>query len=331
MRRLPPLNALRAFEAAARLGSMKDAAEELAVTPGAVSQQIARLENRLGLSLFRRLNRALELTEAGRIYFSPVRAAFRQLDEATRRVTAISEGRVLTVSAPPAFAASWLVPRLGDFRSRHPQIDLRILTSRVLADLETDGIDLAIRHGLGRWKGLRADRVAAVRLIPVCSRALFRSHPRPTRAEDLVSMPLLHDADRKDWALWFEAHGVHPMSQKALTGPSLDDQLLLIQAAVSGQGVALATEVLAGPELARRSLVKAIDLAWPQEFAYWLVYPDANADQPKIAAFRQWILAQTEPAVRLRRRRAAGSAPDRAGRGSHSEGSMPRRASSAQR
>jgi LysR family transcriptional regulator, glycine cleavage system transcriptional activator len=255
---------------------------------------------------FRHLTRSLELTEAGRTYFSPVRAAFRQIEEATRRVTALSEGRVLTVSAPPAFAASWLVPRLGDFHASHPEIDLRIVTSRVLADFEADGIDVAIRHGLGRWKGLRADRIAAVRLIPVCSKALLRGRPRPTRAKDLAALPLLHDAQRRDWALWFHAHGVHPIPKEALIGPSLDDQMLLIQAAASGQGVALATEVLARPELARRSLVRAIDLDWPQEFAYWLVYPDANADQPKIAAIRQWLSTQSEPAAAMVQTRRKG-------------------------
>src|SRR5262245_48035334 len=272
MRSLPPLNALRAFEAVARLGSIKDAAEELAVTPGAVSQQIALLEARIGTSLLRRLTRSLELTEAGRTYFSPIRSAFRQIEEATRRVTAISEGRVLTLSASPAFAATWLVPRLGDFHRSHPEIDLRVVTSRVLADLDAGGIDVAIRHGLGRWKGLRAERIATVRLIPVCSKALLRSRPRPVRAEDVAALPLLHDEQRRDWPLWFEAHGVRPVPKEALSGPSLDDQILLIQAAASGQGVALVTEVLARHELARRKLVKAIDLAWPQEFAYWLVY-----------------------------------------------------------
>ncbi|MBO0737097.1 MAG: transcriptional regulator GcvA [Alphaproteobacteria bacterium] len=293
MRSLPPLNALRAFETVARLGSMKDAAEELAVTPGAVSQQVALLEDRIGTALFRRLPRSLELTEAGRTYFSPVRAAFRQIEEATRRVTAISDSRLLTLSAPPAFATTWLVPRLGDFHSSHPEIDLRVVTSRLLADFEADGIDMAIRHGLGRYNGLRAERVAAVRLIPVCSKALLHGGPRPTRAADLAALPLLHDAQRRDWPLWFEAHGVRPIPNAALTGPSLDDQVLLIQAAIAGQGVALVTEVLARPELARRRLLKAIDLAWPQEFAYWLVYPHTTADQPKIVAFRQWVLAQS--------------------------------------
>lgn len=293
MRRLPPLNALRAFEAAARLGSMKGAAEELAVTPGAVSQQIALLEDRVGTNLFHRLRRSLELTEAGRVYYSPLRAAFRQIEDVTQRVTAMSQAPVLTVSAPPAFAASWLVPRLGDFQANHPEIDLRILTGRALADFETDAVDVAIRHGLGRWKGLRADRIAAVRLIAVCSKRLLRGRSRPARAEDLASLPLLHDAARRDWPLWFQAHKVQPIPKEALSGPSFDDQMLLIEAAVSGQGVALVTEVVAKRELARRALVRAIDLAWPHEFAYWLVYPAANADQPKITAFRQWLLAQS--------------------------------------
>src|SRR5437868_2298566 len=164
MRSLPPLNSLRAFEAVARLGSMKEAAKELAVTPGAVSQQIALLEDRIGTRLFQRLIRSLELTEAGRTYFSPIRAAFRQIEEATRRVTAISESRLLTLSAPPAFATTWLVPRLGDFHKSHPEIDLRVVTSRVLTDFEVDGIDVAIRHGLGRYTGLHVDWIEAVRL-----------------------------------------------------------------------------------------------------------------------------------------------------------------------
>ena len=306
MRNLPPLNALRAFEAVARLGSMKEAAEELAVTPGAVSQQIALLEDRIGTRLFQRLIRSLELTEAGRIYFSPVRAAFRQIEEATRRMAAISESRILTLSAPPAFATTWLVPRLGDFHRTQPEIDLRVVTSRVLVDFEAGGIDVAIRHGLGRWKGLRADRIAAVRLIPVCSKALLRGRPRSAHAKDLAALPLLHDALRRDWPLWFQAHGVDPIPKEALSGPSLDDQILLIQAAISGQGVALVTEVLARPELTRRALVKAIDLAWPEEFAYWLVYRKANAGQRKIVAFRQWVLAQSELAPSMAQARRKG-------------------------
>src|SRR5579872_1148443 len=150
MPNLPPLNALRAFEATARHLSMKRAADELGVTPGAVSQLVRLLEERLGLHLFQRANRGLRLTEAGQAYAVPLHHAFRQIADATRQVER-SEGRKLTVSAPPAFAASWLVPRLGRFRARHPEISLRIGTTRGLADFTTDGVDVAIRHGLGRY------------------------------------------------------------------------------------------------------------------------------------------------------------------------------------
>jgi LysR family glycine cleavage system transcriptional activator len=301
-----PLNALRAFEAAARLGSMTAAARELSVTPGAVSQQIALLESRLGVRLLQRLGRSLELTEPGRSYFPPLRGAFRQIEEATRRVAATSEARALTISAPPAFAASWLVPRLGDYQTRHPEVDLRIVTGRALVDFETGEVDVAIRHGLGRWKGLRADRVATVQLIAVCSKTVLAGRALSGSA-DLASLPLLHDAARRDWPLWFQAHGVYPLPKEALAGPSFDDQMLLIQAAVAGQGVALVSEVLARRELKRRELVKAIDLAWPDEFAYWLVSPLATAGQPKIAAFRDWLLTQAEPLTLPQPRRSSAS------------------------
>ena len=171
MPRLPPLNALRAFEATARHLSMKEAAAELAVTPGAVSQLVRSLEQRLGAALFRRANRSLMLTEAGQAYFVPIRHAFRQIGEATRRVQALPRAGMLTVSSPPAFAASWLVPRLGRFSARHPDIELNIATTRRLANFAADGIDLAIRHGLGRYPGLRCDRIATIAMIPVCSPA----------------------------------------------------------------------------------------------------------------------------------------------------------------
>ena len=172
---LPPLNALRAFEASARHLSMKEAAAELSVTPGAVSQLVRGLEQRLGTQLFRRGNRSLVLTEAGQNYFAPIRHAFRQIGEATRRLRALPNAGVLTVSAPPAFAASWLVPRLGRFRARHADIELNIATTRGLANFAADGVDVAIRHGLGRYPGLRCDRIASIAMIPVCSPRLLAS------------------------------------------------------------------------------------------------------------------------------------------------------------
>lgn len=192
---LPPLNALRAFEAAARHLSMKEAAAELSVTPGAVSQLVRGLEQRLGTQLFRRGNRSLVLTEAGQSYFAPIRHAFRQIGEATRRLSALPNAGVLTVSAPPAFAASWLVPRLGRFHTLHAAIEINIVTTRGLANFVSDGVDVAIRHGLGRYPGLHSDRIASIAMIPVCGPGFLTSLPRrPRQPADLLGLPLLHDA-----------------------------------------------------------------------------------------------------------------------------------------
>jgi LysR family glycine cleavage system transcriptional activator len=185
-----------------------------------------------------------------------------------------------------------LVPRLGSFRARHPEIDLNIATSRRLANFDADGVDVAIRHGLGSYPGLRCDRIATIAMIPVCSPRFLASlaKQRPRRPADLLGLALLHDAERQDWALWFQAQGVADVDHAASSGISFDDQMLLIRAAASHQGIALVTETLARAELDQGSLVRALDVAWPQEFAYWLVSPRATADQPKIAAFRDWLV-----------------------------------------
>ena len=292
MPRLPPLNALRAFEATARHLSMKEAAGELAVTPGAISQLVRGLEERLGARLFRRANRSLALTEAGQSYFAPIRHAFRQIGEATRRLQAMPQAGMLTVSAPPAFAASWLVPRLGLFSTRHPDIELSIVTTRRLANFSADGVDIAIRHGLGRYPGLRCDRIATIAMIPVCGPDFLASaaHHEPKAPADLLGLRLLQDAERQDWALWFQAQGVEDITRTALSGISFDDQILLMRAAASNQGIALVTETLARPELECGNLVRVLEVDWPQEFAYWLVGPRATADQPKVVAFRDWLL-----------------------------------------
>jgi LysR family glycine cleavage system transcriptional activator len=302
---LPPLNALRAFEAAARHLSMKEAAAELSVTPGAVSQLVRALEQRLGVELFRRGNRSLLLTEAGQSYFAPIRHAFRQIGEATRRLRTQPNAGVLTVSAPPAFAAAWLVPRLGRFRNQHADIELTVATTRGLANFAADGVDVAIRHGLGRYPGLHCDRIASVAMVPVCSPHLLAALAEPPRQPiDLLRLPLLHDAERQDWALWFQAQDVADLGHAASHGISFDDQTLLIRAAISHQGVALVTDTLARAELEAGTLVRVLDVAWPQEFAYWLVCPRATTGQPKIAAFRNWLISESaRPASRGARAR----------------------------
>lgn len=285
---MPPLNALRAFEAAARHLSVKAAAEELSVTPGAVSQMLKTLEVHLGRRLFDRVNRGIVLTEAGRNYLPPVRNAFRQIAEASRRVAAEEVTSVLTVSVTPFFASAWLVPRLNSFQAQNPDIDLRIVTSTRLADFTRDGVDVAIRHGLGRYPGLRSEHVLAVAMIPVAAPSLVARLGKPASPTELLDWPLVQDADRKGWALWFEAQG---LAEAAPTrGPSFDDSGLLLSAIIAGQGAGLLPDAMVEAEVKEGRLVR---LAEPREievFAYYLVYPELAQGRAKIQAFSAWIL-----------------------------------------
>jgi LysR family glycine cleavage system transcriptional activator len=286
--KLPPLNALRAFEATARHLSVKNAAEELHVTPGAVSQMLKALELHLGVTLFKRVNRGILLTEAGQTYLPSVRNAFRQIDEATKRVAMSADTGVLTVSVTPFFASAWLVPRLKGFQDAHPDIDVQVATSNALVDFSRDGVDVAVRHGLGRYPGLHSERVLAVEIVPVAAPALVAKRDAPTRASDLVRWPQVHDAERKGWHLWFQAQGIDEIGPPR--GPAYDDSGLLLQAVLSGQGAGLLPAAMVARELAEGRLVKLADIALLEDFAYYLVYPEASHVRPKIAAFRSWIL-----------------------------------------
>ncbi len=286
--KLPPLNALRAFEATARHLSVKNAAEELCVTPGAVSQLLKALELHLGVALFRRVNRGVFLTDAGQNYLPAVRNAFRQIAEATRRVATAADTGILTVSTTPFFASAWLVPHLEDFQRVHPEIDLQVLTGKGLADFSRDGVDVAVRHGLGRYPGLVSERLFAVEMIPVAAPSLAARFPAPTRSQDLTTWPHVHDADRKDWHLWFQAQGIEDIGPPR--GPAFDDSGLLLKAVLAGQGAGLAPAAMAALDLAEGRLVKLADVAWPEAYAYYLVCPEASCNRPKIIAFRTWIL-----------------------------------------
>src|SRR5258707_6302587 len=235
--RLPPLNALRAFEATARHLSVKNAADELCVTPGAVSQLLKSLELHLGVTLFRRVNRGIFHTSAGQDYLPPVRNAFRQIADATRRIAAPADTGMLTVSVTPSFAAAWLVPRLQGFQDVHPGIDLQVTTGKALVDFARDGVDVAVRHGLGRYPGLHSERVFAVELVPVAAPALIARLGTPSAPSELTRWPLVHDADRKDWHLWFQAQGIDEIG--APRGAAFDDASLLLKAVLASQGAGL--------------------------------------------------------------------------------------------
>jgi LysR family glycine cleavage system transcriptional activator len=289
-RRLPSLNAMRAFEAAARHLSFTKAADELNVTQAAISHQVKALEDWLGVPLFRRLNRALLLTDAGQSYLPPLRDAFDQLAAATDRLRADDSRGVLTVTTLPSIASKWLVPRLGRFRQAHPDIDLRIDASQHLTDFARENVDLAVRYGRGEWDGMRIDRLMSEDFFPVCSPRLLDGDPPLRTPGDLRRHILLHDDNRTDWTVWFLAAGI--AGGDPTRGPGFSDSSLVLQAAAEGQGVALGRGALAAADLAAGRLVKPFDLSLPATFAYYLVIPEATADRPKIAAFRDWLLAE---------------------------------------
>ncbi len=290
-RRLPPLNALRAFEAAARHLSFTRAAEELHVTQTAISHQIRALEEHLGIRLFRRLPRGLVLTSEAQLFLPPVRAAFEQIAAATRRIAREEAGGVLTVSALPSFAAKWLVPRIGRFRTAHPEIDLRISATLELADFARDDVDVAIRCGRGDYPGLRVDRLFGETLSPVCSPALLERPPGLAAPRDLRHHTLLHDNDDLDgWRVWLELAGVEGIDPTR--GLSFGDASMMLQAAIDGQGVALGRSALAAADIAAGRLVRPFELSRPFRFAYWLVCPQTSAERPKVAAFRGWLLEE---------------------------------------
>ncbi|MGN8548261.1 LysR substrate-binding domain-containing protein [Bradyrhizobium sp. 13971] len=213
--RLPPLNALKAFESAARHLSVKLAAEELCVTPGAVSQMLKTLEADLGVKLFERVPRGIDLTDAGRDYLPSIRNAFRQIADASRRVAASVDVGTLTVSVTPFFASAWLVPRMASFQSAHPEIDLQVVTSNTVVDFSRSGVDVAVRHGLGRYPGLRSDRVVTVEMVAVASPSLVARLGRPASPGALASWPQVHDADRKGWSCGFRPTASRKFARRA--------------------------------------------------------------------------------------------------------------------
>jgi LysR family glycine cleavage system transcriptional activator len=292
--RLPSLNGLRAFEAAARHLSFTQAAAELNVTQTAISHQIRRLEEELGIRLFVRQNRALSLTPQARDYLPGVRAAFNDLRLATDRLLRKDE-HVLTVSTLASLAAKWLLPRLSAFQETHPGIDVRITTSTALVDFKSGDVDAAIRYGRGDWPGLHADWLMADQLFPVCSPALLTGK-RPLRCpEDLRDHVLLHtsNANSDDWRLWLTAAGL-PANISRQPGLTFDLILMTVQAALDGIGVAMGRTSYVEADIAKGRLVVPFKITLPANAGFYLVCPEATADTPKLAAFRQWLIASVQ-------------------------------------
>ncbi len=288
-RQLPALRTLHVFEAAARHLNYTKAADELHLTHGAVSHQMRALEENLGVPLFERTGRQTRLTEAGRQLAEGVRAASDALALVVDRVRERKAGDSLTLSVLPSFAAAWLVGRLGAFLERYPQIQLNLKTTPLLANFRSDGVDAAIRYGVGPWPDTLCEKLRDDELFPVLS-PHFRGGRLPRAPADLLSLPLLH-VGAHPWADWFEAAGLEAPPPR---GPYFDDSELSLQAAMRGQGIALGRASLASSRLRDGTLVAPFDLRIPSPLAYFLVYPPASAKKPAFRAFREWVLAEIE-------------------------------------
>ena len=290
--RLPPLHTLRAFEVAARQLSFSRAAAELNLTHGAISHQMKALERDLGVRLFERRSRGVALTEPGRVLAAAVREA---LDRIARSVAAlrVEPPPGLTVSVLPAFATHWLIPRLADFSRRHPDIDVNLRAGQALADFSTDGVDLAVRYGDGRWPGLVAVRLAHEDVFPVCS-PRFAGGRLPGSLAELAKSTLLH-TPLQPWDEWFAAVGadVAP-SRRGMTFSETD---LLLRAAIDGLGIALSRRMLAQPDLDAGHLVRPVAFSVRAQRSYFIVYPDHADPPPRLLTFRNWLLEQARATI----------------------------------
>lgn len=294
IRRLPPLNALRAFEAAARHGNFSRAADELHVTHAAISHQVKALEEEAGVALFHRTGRAVELTDVGRALLPVLTLAFDQMADGWAQVRGETGGPV-TVSVEPSFAARWLVLRLGRFSRAHADIQLRLVPSSEITDFEREDVDIGIRYGLGGWADVICERLFEATVYPVCAPDFLKwasdiGRPLKTPA-DLRYHTLLHEETVQHWQDWLKAAGV-PLEPWTARGPLFAEASLALQAAAAAQGVALGNDPLAMSDLTEGRLVRLFDLETPDEEAYWLVYPERSARKTKVQAFRNWIRAE---------------------------------------
>jgi LysR family transcriptional regulator, glycine cleavage system transcriptional activator len=290
----PPLNALRAFEAAARRLSFTKAAEDLDVTPGAISQQVKILEDWVGQPLFRRLGRSVELTDAARASLPALREAFEHIDDAVRLMKLPLRRERVSVSAAPSFAAKWLVPRIARFQARHPDVQVWIAADMSLVDFAYADVDVAVRYGPGLYEGVLVEKLMNEEVIAVCSPDLLTG-PRPLQVPaDLSGHTLLHDASPDndpscpDWPMWLAARGV--AGADGNQGLRFNQSAMVIDAAISGRGVALAKRAIAATDLAAGRLVAPFGAqADPLSYSYWIVRPKGRTMTPALQAFLEWL------------------------------------------
>jgi LysR family glycine cleavage system transcriptional activator len=288
MARLPPLETLRVFEVACRHGSYSDAARELHVTHSAVSQRIRQLEDELGLTLFERQGNRMVLTAAGIRLQAGVKGAFSELSAAVSGLTTHRADAEITVSLLPVMAARWLVPRLSRFKARHPRINLNVRTGQSLANFKSDGVDIAIRFGMGDWKGLRATKLLDEELFPVCSPG-FNDGRLPRDLASMLTLPLLIDRN-VSWHAWFRSAGLK--LDREIVGTSFTDANSLLEAAVTGQGIALGRMSVTRSDLLAGKLVRLSDHSLRVSFCHYAVHPTSSESNPALVAFREWLVEE---------------------------------------
>ncbi len=295
MRKLPSLNALRAFESAARHLSFTKAAAELFVTQAAVSHQIKHLEEQLDTPLFRRLHRQLRLTDAGQILLPRISDALDIMAAGVERLRDDQREGGLTVSTLESIAATWLVPRLANFRALHPEINLSLAISDQLVDFERDNVDMALRYGGGGWPDVAVTKITDEDIFPVLAPSLLDKGPRLAKPADLLKFPLIFENLAETWADWFAAAGI--ANAPVPGGTFLPHSNLVMQAVMAGEGVALGRSFLINPEITAGRLIKPFEIAVPAALSYYLVAPVGADKQPKIRAFQDWIIAETHAAA----------------------------------
>lgn len=289
---LPNLGSLRAFEAAARLGNFSEAAATLHVTHGAVSHQIRGLETELGVQLFVRHGKRVELNEVGRRYAEAVRAAFDKVIEATAAVRREARDGRLVVSVLPSFAARWLMPRLGSFIEHHPDIDLELRASADLVNFSHEDVDIGLRRGMGVYPGLHSERLLGDSIFAACSPA-FNGARLPAEPSELLTLPLLLSSGDEPWRAYFDAVGLKDAPEPE-RGIRYLDSAHLLEAAIASQGIALVRRSLAHDPLQQGRLVRLFGVEVPITYAYYFVCPPHRLASARVQAFRQWLLAEVE-------------------------------------
>lgn len=284
-----PLRALQIFEAAARHQSFTAAGRDIGVTQSAVSRKISELEAILGIQLFRRSGPNLTLTATGRALADRISYALRELQRACADARPVADTGIVTLSMLPSVTAKWLAPRLGKFTNQHPEIDLRISASRNLVNLKAEGVDGAIRYGLGVWPGLEAIWLGSETVQPICAPASVEKFGL-SRPSDLLKAPLLHADIAEDWAAWFSAAGVK--DAEVPRGPKLGDDTAILQAALSGQGVALGRSLLVAEDLEAGRLIAPFKEKLDASFSYWFVFPSGGNEN--LATVKDWIVQEFE-------------------------------------